>query len=49
MNQDTATINRKPKIAKWLLAWVAAVITVLPYSDSRSRFLDRLIAAAEGD
>jgi hypothetical protein len=44
MNQDTATINRKTKLARWLLAWVATVITALPYKESRSRFLDRLIA-----
>jgi hypothetical protein len=47
MNQDTATINRKPKLAKWLLAWIATVITALPYSDSRSHILDRLVTLAE--
>jgi hypothetical protein len=36
------------KLIKWLLPWIASVITALPYSDQRSRFLDRLLVIAEG-
>ena len=35
------------KLIEFMLPWVATVITALPYSDSRSRFLDRLITMVE--
>lgn len=41
-------INRVNLILiKSLLPWVAAVVTALPYSDKRSRFLDRLLYLLE--
>jgi len=36
-----------PKLVKMLLPWIATMITALPYSDSRSHFLDRLVALIE--
>jgi len=35
------------KIIKWLLLWIAAVVTALPYSNQRSLLLDRLIDLLE--
>jgi hypothetical protein len=35
------------QLIKRLLPWIAAVVTELPYSNQRSRFLDRLIDFVE--
>ena len=32
---------------KWFFPWIAMAVTALPYSDSRSLFLGRLIALVE--
>jgi hypothetical protein len=37
----------KKKLIKFLLPWIATIISALPYSDQRSRFLDRLIVLVE--
>jgi hypothetical protein len=37
----------KRKLAAWLLPW-AGLLTLLPYSNRLSRFLDRVIALSEG-
>jgi hypothetical protein len=47
MNPGMPSLSRKSKIVKWLPVWFATVITVLPYNESRSRFLDRLIILAK--
>ena len=37
----------KLKMAKWVLPWIASVVTSLPYTDKRSLFIDRLIVLSE--
>jgi hypothetical protein len=37
----------KKKLIKFLLPWIATIISALPYSDQRSLFLDRLLDFVE--
>jgi hypothetical protein len=42
-------LKAKKKIAIFLLPWIATIITVFPYNEQASRFLDRLILISEAE
>jgi hypothetical protein len=55
MKQNCLNINSpgvkriKNSFARFLLPWIAAVLTRIRYTDTRSRFLDQLLVASEDE
>ena len=37
------------RFVRYVLPWIAVIVTKMPYSKSASRFLDKLTVIAEGD